>query len=157
MRPFIAFAIVFFISVNSFSQTDTSLVKLGNPPGVHTPGGYSHIAKIDLGTCTMLIISGQVPLDSRGEVVGKNDLAAQTEQVFRNIKSCVESAGGNMNNIVKLNYYLTDASQVQKVRDVRDKFINTSNPPASTLVQVSRLFREDIMLEVEATAIIPRK
>lgn len=157
MRSLIVLAVVFSTSISSFSQTDTSLVKLGNPPGVHTPRGYSHTAEINLGTCTMLIISGQVPLDSKGEVVGKNDLAAQTEQVFRNIKSCVESAGGSMNSIVKLNYYLTDASQVQKVRDVRDKFINTANPPASTLVQVSRLFREDIMLEVEATAIIPRK
>lgn len=157
MRTLTVAALLFFISTDSFSQADTSLVRLRNPSTVHTPKGYSHIAEIDLGNCTMLIISGQVPLDSKGKLAGKDDLTVQAEQVFRNIRSCVESAGGNMNNIVKLNYYLTDASQVQKVRDVRDKFINTANPPASTLVQVSRLFHEDVMLEVEATAIIPRK
>jgi enamine deaminase RidA (YjgF/YER057c/UK114 family) len=157
MRSFLCVVIVFFISINSFSQKDTSSVKLNNPATLHKPGGYSHTAEINLGTCTMVIISGQVPLDSKGNLVGKNDLIAQAEQVFRNIQLCVESAGGNMNNIVKLNYYLTDASQVQKVRDARDKFIDTAHPPASTLVQVARLFREDVLLEVEATAIIPHK
>lgn len=84
-------------------------------------------------------------------------MAKQTEQVFRDIKNCVANAGGTMDNIVKLSYFTLDVSQIQKVRDVRDKFINITKPPASTLVQVSKLFREDILIEIEATAIIPHR
>lgn len=145
------------VSLYGFSQQDTSLVKLINPPGAHSPKGYSHVAEINLGNCTMLIISGQVALDEKGNLVGKDDMAKQAEQVFKNIKNCVTNAGGSMDNIVKLSYFTLDVSQVQKVRDVRDKFINTTKPPASTLVQVSKLFREDILIEIEATAIIPHK
>lgn len=144
-------------SFYSFSQQDTSLVKLINPPSLSTPRGYSHVAEINLGNCTMLIISGQVALDEKGNLVGKDDMAKQAEQVFKNIKNCVANAGGTMDNIVKLSYFILDVSQIQKVRDVRDKFINTTKPPASTLVQVSKLFREDILIEIEATAIIPHK
>ncbi len=147
----------FLVSFYSFSQQDTSLVKLINPSSLSTPRGYSHVAEINLGNCTMLIISGQVALDEKGNLVGKDDMAKQAEQVFKNIKNCVTNSGGTMDNIVKLSYFTLDVSQIQKVRDVRDKFINTTKPPASTLVQVSKLFREDILIEIEATAIIPHK
>jgi enamine deaminase RidA (YjgF/YER057c/UK114 family) len=62
-----------------------------------------------------------------------------------------------MNDVVKLNYYMLDASQVQVIRNIRDKFVNVSHPPASTLVQVSKLFRNDILVEIEATAVIRKK
>jgi 2-iminobutanoate/2-iminopropanoate deaminase len=146
-----------FVTTLAFSQTDTALVKFSNPASVSAPKGYSHVAQIDLGTCKMLIISGQVALDNKGNLVGKGDFGLQTQQVFQNIKSVVESAGGNMDNVVKLGYFVTDISQVQMLRSVRDKFVNTKNPPASTLVQVSKLFRDDILIEIEATAIIPKK
>ena len=62
-----------------------------------------------------------------------------------------------MDNIVKISIYMLDVSQIQTVRDIRNKFINLKNPPASTLVQVGKLFRDDILIEIEATAIIPKK
>jgi enamine deaminase RidA (YjgF/YER057c/UK114 family) len=143
-----------FICLIGLSQKDTSLVKFINPPSLSTPRGYSHTAQINLGNCTMLIISGQVALDKTGNLIGKGDIAKQTEQVFLNIKNAITDAGGTMNDIVKLGYFLLDVSQIQTVRDTRDKFINTKTPPASTLVQVSKLFRDDLMVEIEATAII---
>jgi len=146
-----------FLSTLVFSQADTSLVKFINPASLSIPKGYSHAALIDLGTCKMLIISGQVGLDNKGNLVGKDDFAKQTEQAFQNIKSIVESTGGKMDNVAKLSYYLLDVGQVQTLRAIRDKFINTKNPPAGTLVQVSKLFRDDILVEIEATAIIPNK
>lgn len=105
----------------------------------------------------MLIISGQVALNKQGDLVGKNDLAKQTEQIFTNIKNILEDAGGNMDNLIKTSIYLTDVDKIQIFRDVRDKFINLKYPPTSTLVQVSKLFRDDILIEIEATAIIPKK
>ena len=146
-----------FLSTLAFSQTDTSIVKFTNPSTVSVPKGYSHAAEIDLGNCKMLIMSGQVAIDNTGNIVGKGDFNKQAEQVFQNIKSIVESAGGNMNNIVKLGFYILDVNQVPTLRLVRDKFVKVKSPPASTLVQVSKLFRDDILIEVEATAIIPNK
>ena len=145
------------ISLESFSQQDTALVKLYNPPSVAAPKGYSHVAAINLGTCKMLILSGQVAFDPQGNFVGKDDLAKQTEQVFKNIKAIAADAGGSMNNVVKLTYFIMDASQVQIVRNVRDQFINTKEPPASSLAQVAKLFREDALIEIEATLVIPNK
>ncbi|MEN0053201.1 MAG: RidA family protein [Mucilaginibacter sp.] len=141
----------------AFSQVDQSIVKFKNPSSVNAPNGYSHVVQVDLGNSTMLIISGQIALDNKGNLVGKNDMAKQTEQAFLNIKSIVEDAGGNMNNVVKLGYFVTDISQIKAVRQVRDKFVNVQTPPASTTVQVSKLVRDDLMIELEATAIIPNK
>ena len=140
-----------------FSQTNESLIKFVNPATVSVPNGYSHSAIIDLGNCNMIIISGQVPLDSKGNLVGKGDFEKQVEQVYLNIKNIVTDAGGTMDHIVKTSIFLLDVSQIQKFREIRNKFINTKNPPASTLVQVSKLFRDDILIEIEATAIIPKK
>jgi reactive intermediate/imine deaminase len=139
------------------AQTKNTIVQLVNPPAVAAPKGYSQAAVIDLGNSTMVIMSGQVPLDKEGQLVGKGDIGQQARQVFLNIKSIVEEMGGTMNDIIKLNYLLTDLTQLQNVRNVRDQFINTQKPPASTLAQVSKLFREDVLIEVEATAVIPKK
>ncbi|MBP8115610.1 MAG: RidA family protein [Chitinophagaceae bacterium] len=138
-------------------QNDPLIIKLVNPPALSTPKGYSHAAVIDLGNCSMIIISGQIALDSSGNLIGKGDIANQTEQVFLNIKNVLSPYGGNMDNVVKLGIYMLDISQVQVMRDVRNKFINLKQPPASTLVQVSKLAREDLLIEIEATAIIPKK
>lgn len=141
----------------AFSQTDISLVKLYNPVTVAAPRGYSHAALIDLGTCKMLILSGQVAFDDKGNLSGAGDYEKQTEQIFTNIKHIVESAGGTLDNLVKLGVYMRDVGQIQKFRTARDRFVNTKNPPASTLVEVSKLFRDDVLIEIGATAIIPKK
>lgn len=149
------YLILLLISSAGFAQT--SDITFINPSSVSTPKGYSQAVTIDMGKSTMLILSGQVAFDKDGHLVGKDDISAQIQQVFSNIKNIVEGAGGNMNDVVKLNYYMTDVSQVQVLRTIRDKFVNTAHPPASTLVQVSKLFRDDILVEIEATAVIPKK
>lgn len=156
MKVFILILLL-FASYRGLSQSDTSIVKLKNANSVLTPKGYSHYAEIDLGNCKMIIISGQVALDKKGNLIGKDNLAEQTEQVFMNIKNIVEEVGGNMDNIVKMGIYMTDISQIQILRDTRNKFINLKTAPTSTLVQVSKLLRDDILIEIEATAIVPKK
>ncbi len=153
----ISFLPLLFLSNIGMTQTENATVKFTNPTSVSTPKGYSHATIIDLGNCIMVIISGQVALDSTNNLVGKGDLAKQTEQVFLNIKNIIVAAGGTMDNIVKTDIFMLDVSQIQAFRDVRNKFINLKNPPTSTLVQVSKLFRDDILIEIEATAIIPKK
>jgi 2-iminobutanoate/2-iminopropanoate deaminase len=156
MKKIILLSMMWLLAVAVFAQQKGTLVQLANPATVATPKGYSHAAIIDLGNCKMMIISGQVALDSRGNLVGKDDVGKQAEQIFTNLKSIVEAGGGKMGHIVKLGYFTTDVSQIQQIRNVRDKFIDAKNPPASTLVQVSKLYREDVLLEIEATAVIPK-
>jgi reactive intermediate/imine deaminase len=156
-RKLILGVVLLFAARVTSAQTDTSIVKFLNPAAVAAPHGYTHAIEVDLGTCKMLIISGQVALDPKGNLVGQGDYEKQTEQIFTNIKNIVESAGGKMENVVKLSFFTRDISQIQKIRTVRDRFINTKNPPASTLVEISKLFRDDVLIEIEATAIIPKK
>lgn len=138
----------------SFAGIGQGTVQMVNPTTVAPPKGYSQAAVVDLGTCKILILSGQVPLDMQGNLVGKDDLEKQAEQVFRNIKAIVTDAGGTMDDVVRLGFYLTDLTKLAAVRTIRDRYVNTKTPPASTLVQVAKLYRDDVMIEVEATAII---
>jgi enamine deaminase RidA (YjgF/YER057c/UK114 family) len=126
-----------------------------NPPTLMKPAGYSHVAKITGGT--LVYIAGQVSADVSGQLVGEGNFEAQAEQVFKNLKAAVESAGGSMADLVKMNVYLVaevDASQVPKFRAVRDRFVNVEKPPASTLVTVTRLARPGWLIEIEAVAAI---
>jgi len=138
-------------------KSDTSIVNFKNPSSVAAPKGYSHAAIIDLGSCQMIVLSGQVPLDNNGNLVGQGNFEKQSEQVLLNIKNILSDLGGTMDDIIRLGIYTTDVSQMQGFRDVRDKFINLKTPPTSTLIQVSKLFRGDVLIEVEATAIIPKR
>jgi reactive intermediate/imine deaminase len=115
--------------------------------------GYSQAVDIRRGR--IVYIAGQVALDRSGKVVGEGDMHAQAQQTFENLKAALEASGANFGNVVKLNYYFSDIAQLPVVREVRDKFINTANPPASTAVEVKRLFREPFLIEIEAVAVVP--
>src|SRR5215470_11568692 len=128
-----------------------------NPKTLIAPGpaAFSHIAKINRGT--IVYISGQVPSDVSGKIIGEGDFEAQVEQVFANLKIAVEAAGGVMADIVKLNYFLAaevNQADVPKMRPIRDRYLNVARPPASTFVAVSRLMRPGWLIEIEAVAAI---
>ena len=130
--------------------------RLFNPKGMPSSIGYSQVAEITGGK--LVYISGQVSQDASNELIGERDFGPQVEQVFRNIKVAVEAAGGTFDNVVKLNYYCVDTvepSQMPLVREIRDRFVNTDDPPASTFVVVSRLVRPEWLIEVEAVAVVP--
>ena len=101
---------------------------------------------------TLIVIAGQVALDTQGAVVGKGDFALQTRQVFRNLIAALEAADAGPQHLVKLTTFVTDVSDLAAFRQVRDQFLVPAHPPASTLVQVSRLFRPEFLIEVEALA-----
>ena len=115
--------------------------------------GYSQAAEVRPGR--MIYVAGQVSMDRSGKLVGEGDMRAQAQQTFENLKAALEASGAKFENVVKLNYYVLDVSQLPAVREVRDKFVNTSNPPASTAVEVKGLFREGFLIEVEAVAAMP--
>jgi enamine deaminase RidA (YjgF/YER057c/UK114 family) len=126
-----------------------------SPATLLPPAGYSHIAKVSRGT--LVYIAGQVSSDASGKLVGEGDFETQVEQVFKNLNLAVEAAGGTMADIVKLNIYLVaevGPDAVPKLRAIRDRYVNTAKPPASTLVFVSRLARPGWLVEIEAVAAI---
>ena len=126
-----------------------------SPATLLPPAGYSHIAKVSKGA--LIYLAGQVSSDASGKLVGEGNFEAQVEQVFGNLKIGVEAAGGTMADIVKLNIYLVsevDQTEVPKLRAIRDRYVNTAKPPASTLVVVSRLARPGWLVEIEAVAAI---
>ena len=123
-----------------------------NPDTIHRPTGYTHVVEVTAGR--PVYIAGQVALDPSGQVVGPGDLRAQALCVFDNLKAALEAVGAGFEQVVKLNYYLVDVSQLPVVREVRDRYVNTLRPPASTAVEVRRLFRDELLIEVEAVAVI---
>lgn len=113
--------------------------------------GLSQAVVIPFENQKMIILSGQIPLNAKGELVG-NDVKTQSIQVFENIKSVLETCGASLSDIVKLTIFTTDISQIARYREARDQFINLDTPPTSTLLEVKGLFRNDVFIEVEAVA-----
>ena len=131
---------------------------LFNPETMFIPtAGYSQVAEIRSGK--LVYIAGQVPFDQSGNLVGQEDFLAQAEQVFRNLKSAVEAAGGCLSDIVKLNYFCVEAVDpglIPQILKVRDQFVDVKNPPVSTFVVVKRLVRPEWLIEIEAVAVVNR-
>lgn len=132
--------------------------RIYNPDTLMKPtAGYSQVAEVSSGK--MVFISGQIAVDRSGNLVGKDDFRAQVQQVFENLNAAVQAAGGDFHDVIKLNIYCTenvDPTQFPIVREVRDKYVNASNPPTSTFLVVKRLVRPEWMIEVEAVAVVKK-
>ena len=129
-----------------------------NPDAMAKPAtGYSQVVEGNEGK--IVYIAGQIAVDRSGNLVGKDDFRAQVQQVFENLKTAVEATGGDFKSVVKLNYYCAesvDPSQIPVMREVRDKYVNTANPPVSTFAVVKRLARPEWLIEVEAVAVVKK-
>src|SRR4030095_14491962 len=126
-------------------------VRYLNPPALSVPTGYSHVAEVSSGRT--IYIAGQVAFDNSGKVVGKGDFAAQTTQVFENLKLALAAVGATFENVVKVNTYVTDMSHLQTLREIRVRYYG-KNAPASTLVEIGSLASPDLMIEIEAVAVV---
>ena len=102
----------------------------------------------------LLFVSGLVGVDGRGALVGGDDVAAQTRQVFENLRAVLDEAGCGFADVVKVTVYLTDVDDRPKLNPVRQEFFGEARP-ASTLVEVSRLAVPGAKVEIEAVALIP--
>ncbi|PSL08480.1 enamine deaminase RidA (YjgF/YER057c/UK114 family) [Haloactinopolyspora alba] len=121
------------------------------PEGLPPTNAYSHVVSYSGRT---VAVSGQVPLDSTGDLVGRGDAEAQIRQVFRNVSTALAAAGAGMRDVVKLTVFLIDLADLPLFRQVRDEYIVLSEPPASSLVQVSGLVNPEFRVEVEAWAAV---
>ncbi len=122
-----------------------------DPTVLHKPTGYSHVVEVASGRT--LYVSGQIALDPEGTLVGANDLHSQTRQVFENLRLALASRGAEFRHLAKLTVFLTDATQLPAFREARNEFL-CAPLPACSLVQVARLARPDLLIEVEAIAVL---
>ena len=133
-------------------DTTPTITRL-NPPELGTPPGYSQIVEVT--ARRMVFIAGQTALDADGHLIGKNDFAAQAAQVFENLTIALRASGCTAANLVKLTVFLTDMDNLARYREARNRFFNLVTPPAApavTLVEVSKLYGPDFLIEIEAIA-----
>lgn len=114
------------------------------------PEPYAHGVQFD----RLVFIAGQVAFDTDSQVVGIGDPLAQAEQVWRNIASVVESAGGTVTDVVKITVFLADIRHAGAEIAVRQKLFDKGRFPICTMVQVANLGLPELMMEVDAIAIL---
>jgi reactive intermediate/imine deaminase len=131
----------------------TTHIRFINSPTMAAPRGYTHVAEVTNGR--MVFIAGQVALDAQGNAVGIGDFRAQAIQVFENLKAALEAVGADFSQVVKFTFFMVDISQLPILREVRDTYLNTANPPTSSAVEVRRLFRDEFLVEIEAIVVLP--
>lgn len=124
-----------------------------NPEGLARPGAYTPVVTARGGKT--IWIAGQVPQDAAGQLVGRGDLPAQIEQVYRNLQLALAGAGATFNDVVKLNVYVVGYKPEHRdlLNQVRSRYVSKDNPPASTLIGVQALARPDFLVEIEAVAV----
>ncbi|MFC4425984.1 RidA family protein [Deinococcus navajonensis] len=128
-------------------------VRFFTVPALGVTPGYSHGAEVRGGRTVYL--SGQIAVDAEGHTVGHGDFTAQARQVFENLKVALAAVGLTFDAVVKLTFFLTNFADLPQMRAVRDEYVNTAAPPASSAVQVTALVRPELLIEVEAVAVAP--
>src|SRR5581483_3160739 len=136
------------------ARISMATLKFQNPAGIAKPGGYTHVVEAT-GPGRIVYIAGQLGLKPDGQIAG--DFRAQCTQAFENLKTALNSVGATWNDVVKLNNYLVNiGTNLAIYREVRDKYVNTSQPPASTTVGVPALARPDALFESEAVVLLAK-
>jgi enamine deaminase RidA (YjgF/YER057c/UK114 family) len=134
-------------------MVDASSIRRLNPEALGTPPGYSQV--VEVRAQRLVFIAGQTATDAAGDVVGKGDFAAQAEQVFSNLSAALDAVGCTAASLVKLTVFLRDMGHLGAYREARNRFFATVTPPAApavTLIEVSRLYGAEFLIEIEAIA-----
>ena len=126
-----------------------------NPTTLHDPRFYTHAVSVS-GGGKLVCVAGQVSYDRDGIAFGRGDMHAQAEQVFKNVGHALRAAGAGWGDVIKMNAYMVGMSpeRVNEFREVRARYLDPKQLPASTLVGVERLVHEDLLLEVEVVAAV---
>ncbi|MBV2156036.1 RidA family protein [Kitasatospora sp. SUK 42] len=132
-------------------MTTTHLTHITEPSGVAPGTGYTHVVT---GTGRLVQLSGQVAFDEHRNLVGEGDPKAQARQVFENLRRCLAAAGADFSDVVKFTIFLTDIAYLSAVREARDEYLDGLPLPASSAMQVAALFKPEVLIEIEALAIV---
>jgi 2-iminobutanoate/2-iminopropanoate deaminase len=126
-----------------------------SPSTMPATRGYSHVVETR-GPLRTIYLAGQLGMTPEGKFAGgPGDFRAQATQAFENLKLGLAAAGASFEHVAKVTAYFTDMTHLQAYFEVRDRYVNTKTPPASTAVQISKLARESALFEIEAIAVVP--
>jgi enamine deaminase RidA (YjgF/YER057c/UK114 family) len=130
---------------------------LDNPAAVAAPFGdrFAHVARLDLAGGALLVLAGQVAVDDAGAVVAPGHAAAQAERIFEIVGAVLAAHGASLADVLHIRTFMTDLADLPAYGAVRRRLFPGVPPPASTTVEVSRLFLPGAVLEVEVTATAP--
>ena len=130
-------------------------VRYINPEGLSKNPVFTQVVATQ-GTGTTIYIGGQDALNAQGEIVGKENLAIQTEQVMENLQTALSACGASFENLVKLSIYVVQGQDMRTGFQASQKYLGSlSNPPAISVLIVSGLANPDFLVEIEATAFVP--
>jgi enamine deaminase RidA (YjgF/YER057c/UK114 family) len=128
-----------------------------NPKTTHATRGYSHMVETTSPSRT-LYLAGQLGRTVDGKFAGApGDFRAQAVQAFENIKIALAAAGATFEHVVKVTSYFVDIAHLPIYLEVRDQYVDTAAPPASTAIQIAKLAHEGALFEIEAIAVVPSK
>lgn len=130
-------------------------IRFSNPDAIAKPPGYSHVVEV-IGPGRLVYFAGQLGMDKAGKMGGS--AREQMELAFQNLKAALASVGAGFEHLVKINNYIVNiGTNIAQFREVRDQYLNTKAPPASTTIGVPELARPGALFEIEAVAILPSK
>lgn len=126
-----------------------------NPDGLAKNPAFSQVV-ITQGNGKTIFIGGQDAVNAQGEIVGKGDIATQTEQVMKNVQTALSACGATFDNLVKLSIYIVQGQNLYSGFQTSQKFLgNLTNPPAISVLIVAGLANADFLVEIDAIAFIP--
>ncbi len=120
------------------------------PEGLLNLPLFTQVIKAD----TLVFVAGQTALNAERQVVGPGDVTSQTTQVFENLKSALDAAGADLSRLVRLTVYATDAAYLQPIAAVRQRYLGSPDPVTSTFVVVAGLALPELLVEIDAIAVL---
>jgi enamine deaminase RidA (YjgF/YER057c/UK114 family) len=127
-------------------------LRFSSPASMPKPRGYSNLVEAK-GPGRTVYIAGQLGYTPDGKIA--SDFRGQCVQAFENVKAALADVGGDFSHVVKVTNFFTNIDDLQTYFEVRDRYVNTAAPPASTAVEISRLARPEALYEIEAVAVLP--
>ena len=138
------------------SQSQMAENRFLNPPTMPATRGYTHVVETS-GPGRTIYLAGQLGMTADGKFAGApGDFRAQAVQCFENLKAALAAVGAGFEHVVKVTSYFVDMAHLPAYFEVRDRYVNTKAPPASTAVQISKLARDGALFEIEAIAVVPQ-
>lgn len=128
-----------------------------NPEGLSRNPAYSQVVTVT-GKARTVYVGGQNAVDASGKIVGKGDIRAQAEQVFKNLEIALASGGARLEHVIKWNIYIVQGQPIQPGFEVFKRvWGNRPNPPLITGLFVSGLANPDFLMELDAIAVVPEE
>ena len=111
--------------------------------------GYSRAVRVG----NIIEVAGTTAVDTEGQVVGAGDISKQTDYIFNKIRNALNDAGSKMSDVIRTRMYLTDINDWETVARVHGDIFSDIKP-VSTLVEVSGLIDEELLIEIEVSAVV---